>query len=72
MIKVLLINPPETHYKGSMNFEIHLPIGLMYVAAMVRDVCNVEIFDSLTLDFKVKKNGAIIYGAPPEKNPEGY
>ena len=67
MIKVLLINPPATHYKGSLNFEIHLPIGLMYVAAMVRDVCNVEIFDSLVFDFETRKDNAIIYGAPPEE-----
>lgn len=67
MIKVLLINPPQTRYKGSVLFDIQLPIGLMYVAAMVRDVCHVEIFDCLISDFETIKGNAITYGAPPEE-----
>jgi len=67
MIKVLLINPPQTHYKGSINFDLHLPIGLMYVAAMVRDICHVKIFDCLAFDFETRKDGEIIFGAPPEE-----
>lgn len=39
----------------------------MYVAAMVRDVCNVGIFDCLAFDFETRKDDAIIYGAPPEE-----
>ena len=67
MIKVLLINPPLTHYKGSITFDIHLPIGLMYVAAMVRDACHVEIFDCLAIYFETRKNNVVTYGAPPEE-----
>jgi anaerobic magnesium-protoporphyrin IX monomethyl ester cyclase len=67
MIKVLLINPPQTHYKGSVAFDLHLPLGLMYVAAMIRNICHVEIFDCLAYDFETRKGSAIIYGAPPEE-----
>jgi anaerobic magnesium-protoporphyrin IX monomethyl ester cyclase len=67
MIKVLLINPPQTHYKGSIAFDLHLPLGLMYVAAMVRNICHVEIFDCLAFEFETRKDSAIIYGAPPEE-----
>ncbi len=66
-MKVLLINPPRTNYNGSMSFDLHLPIGLMYIASMVRDVCDVEIFDCLLFDFEMRNDNAIIYGAPPEE-----
>jgi anaerobic magnesium-protoporphyrin IX monomethyl ester cyclase len=65
--KLLLINPPLTHYQGSVDFDIHLPIGLMYIAAMVRDVCQVEIYDCMIFDFEIRTKNAIIYGAPPEE-----
>jgi len=67
LIRVLLINPPRTHYEGSIAFDLHFPIGIMNVAAMVRDVCHVEIFDCLASDFETKVKNATIYGAPPEE-----
>lgn len=67
MIRVLLINPPQQHYKGSVNFDLQLPLGLMYVAAMVKNICHVEIFDCLLVDHKTKKGNLVIYGAPLEE-----
>lgn len=66
MIKVLLINPPQTFYDGSIGLNIYFPLGLMYVAAMIRDICHVEIFDCLTSDFETRKGNVITYGASPE------
>ena len=67
MIKVLLINPPQTYYDGSMEFGTYFPLGLMYVAAMIRDICHVEIFDCLASDFETRKGTVVTYGAPSEK-----
>jgi anaerobic magnesium-protoporphyrin IX monomethyl ester cyclase len=67
MIKVLLINPPLTHFTGSIDFDVHLPIGLMYVAASVRDICHVEIFDCLAFDFQFREADKIVYGAPAQE-----
>ena len=39
----------------------------MYIAAMVRNVCHVEIFDCLASDFETKKDNLIYYGTPPEE-----
>ena len=63
-MKVLLINPPLTYCKGSESVRKYFPIGLMYIAAMVRNVCQVEIFDCLAADFKTKKENVISYGNP--------
>ena len=68
--KVLLINPPLTHYSGSIEFDVHLPIGLMYVAAMVRDFCHVEIFDSLVYDSHTTDEKSVTFGATPEQIQE--
>jgi magnesium-protoporphyrin IX monomethyl ester (oxidative) cyclase len=67
MLKVLLINPPQVYCKGSMRVNIHFPIGLMYIAAMVRNVCHVEIFDCLASDFETEKDNLISCGAPPNE-----
>lgn len=77
MKKVLLINPPQT-YKKYQLFSTYFPIGLMYLAAMVKDVCQVEIFDCLTIDFETNNGSFVTYGASPkvikkviqEKNPD--
>lgn len=68
MKKVLLINPPQTYYGQSQGFSVYYPLGLLNIAAMVRDICMVEIFDSLIDDFEISKSdGMIRYGAPWEK-----
>ena len=66
MTRVLLINPPQTYNKKDQDFSVYFPIGLMYLAAMVNDICHVEIFDCLTIGFETKKGNLVTYGAPPE------
>jgi anaerobic magnesium-protoporphyrin IX monomethyl ester cyclase len=67
MQKVLLINPPQTYRKGSPSVSKYFPIGLMYLAAMIRNVCYVEIFDCLASDFETERNDVRYYGTPPEE-----
>jgi anaerobic magnesium-protoporphyrin IX monomethyl ester cyclase len=78
MLKVLLINPPQTIYDGSIGRSIYFPIGLMHLAAVVRDICHIEIFDCLTSEAEIREGNAVTYGALPddikkvisEKKPE--
>jgi anaerobic magnesium-protoporphyrin IX monomethyl ester cyclase len=66
MIKVLLINPPQTFYDGSIGRTIYFPLGLMYLGAVVRDICHVEIFDCLTSELETREGKAVTYGASSE------
>ncbi len=46
-MKVLLINPPQTFYQGSEQPAGNLPVGLMYIAAVLQDAgVRVEILDA--------------------------
>ena len=46
-MKVLLINPPQTFYPGSEQPAGNLPIGLMYIAAVLQKAeVKVEILDA--------------------------
>ena len=46
-MKVLLINPPQTFYPGSEQPAGNLPIGLMYIAAVLKKAgYKVEILDA--------------------------
>jgi magnesium-protoporphyrin IX monomethyl ester (oxidative) cyclase len=66
--RVLLINPPRTHCAESDDFNVSFPIGLMYIAAMIRDICHVEIFDCIVSDFEIKKeNNLTTYGTSFER-----
>ena len=67
MIKVLLINPPQTFYDASIGCTIYFPIGLMYLGAVVRDICQVEIFDCLTSDVETRESNSVTYGASSEE-----
>ncbi len=67
MLKVLLINPPQTIYDGSIGRSTYFPIGLMYLAAVVRDVCQVEIFDCLLSNSETRNGDAITYGSLPSE-----
>ena len=68
MKKVLLINPPQKTFKDSRAFEVHFPIALMYLAAMVKEICDIKIYDCLVDDFEVKKEkDFIFYGASFER-----
>lgn len=68
MAKVMLINPPQRCIKGSGTFDVYFPTGLLYIAAMVKSICDVKIYDSLVTDFEVRKEEKFTYyGAPYEK-----
>lgn len=58
-IKVLLINPKQTYYKGSDDFSTYVPVGLLSLAATIKNLCKVEIFDCLIDDFKITKKNNV-------------
>jgi anaerobic magnesium-protoporphyrin IX monomethyl ester cyclase len=56
-MKVLLINPPQTFYPGSEQPAGNLPIGLMYIAAVLANAeVKVEILDAF-IAATLQKNG---------------
>jgi len=68
MVRVLLINPPQKYFEQSLGFNVYFPIGLLYIGAMIKDICEVKILDCLITDFKIKKTkNFILYGTPFEK-----
>jgi anaerobic magnesium-protoporphyrin IX monomethyl ester cyclase len=67
-MKVLLINPPQAFYPGSEQPAGNLPIGLMYIAAVLqRAGVTVEILDAF-MEATFQKNGeTITVGMPFEQ-----
>ena len=65
-MKVLLINPPQTFYHGSDQPAGNLPIGLMYIAAVLDQAgYQTEILDAFMADCAFEKSGdAINVGMP--------
>jgi len=60
-MKVLLINPPQIFYPGSEPPAGNLPLGLLYIAAVLdKTGYNVEILDAFMTDFSFRKIGDII------------
>ena len=68
-MKVLLINPPQTFYHGSEPPAGNLPIGLMYIAAVLEKTgYKPEILDAFMADSTFQKNGdTISVGLPFEQ-----
>lgn len=57
-MKVLLVNPPQTFYQGSEPPAGNLPLGLMYIAAMLtREGYQTEILDAFMADGLFQKDG---------------
>ena len=57
-MKILLINPPQTFFPGSDIPAANLPLGLMYIAAVLDKVgYNVEILDAFMTDLSFRKKG---------------
>ncbi len=57
-MKVLLVNPPQTFFPGSDAPAGNLPLGLMYIAAVLeRDGVKAEILDAFMTDASVRKIG---------------
>lgn len=68
-MKVLLINPPQTAFSDATFVWSGLPLGLLYIAAVLdRAGYQVEILDTLLGNFPPRGQGeAIQYGMPWEK-----
>jgi magnesium-protoporphyrin IX monomethyl ester (oxidative) cyclase len=68
-MKILLINPPQTFYPGSEPPAGNLPLGLMYIAAMLTKAgYQTEILDAFMTGGLFKKNGATMnVGMPFER-----
>ncbi|VVB75977.1 B12 binding domain protein [Candidatus Tiddalikarchaeum anstoanum] len=63
MPRVLLINPPQKYFGSSRMFNVYFPIGLLYVGAMIKKICDVKILDCLVTDFEIlKKKEYTLYG----------
>ncbi len=57
-MKVLLINPPQVFYPGSDQPAGNLPLGLMYIAAMLEKAgYKTEILDAFMSDSSSRRNG---------------
>ena len=68
-MKVLLINPPQVFYPGSEQPAGNLPLGLMYIAAMLDKAgYKTEILDAFMSDSSFRRNGETInVGMPFER-----
>jgi anaerobic magnesium-protoporphyrin IX monomethyl ester cyclase len=67
-IKVLLVNPPQTFYPGSDPPAGNLPLGLMYIAAVLDKAgYKVEILDAFMRGSFRKNGDSIIVGMPYEE-----
>lgn len=67
-MKVLLINPPQTFYPGSEQPAGNLPIGLMYIAAVLQKAdYKVEILDAFMAATFQKNRETINVGMPFEQ-----
>jgi len=68
MTKVMLINPPKKIYAQAVGFTTYLPIGLLSLATVIKDICEVKILDCLITDFEIREEESYtIYGMPYEK-----
>jgi magnesium-protoporphyrin IX monomethyl ester (oxidative) cyclase len=68
MTKVLLINPPRKDYSQAAGFVSYFPLGLLSIAALIKDICEVKILDCLITNFTIKKTDDFaLYGMPLEK-----
>ena len=66
--KVMLINPPQKIYKHAWNSGLYFPVGLLYVAAVIRDKCNLKILDCMIDDFEIQKfDNYELQGTPDKK-----
>jgi len=68
-IKVLLVNPPQTFYPGSDPPAGNLPLGLMYIAAVLDKAgYKVEILDAFMKGSSFRKLGdTVVVGMPYEE-----
>ena len=56
--KILLINPPQTYFRHSQEYMFGVPLGIMYIAAVLeKEGYEVEILDALAADIPPRKEG---------------
>jgi len=68
-MKILLINPPRTYYPGSKNIRLGLPLGILYLAAVLeKNGHDPEILDCLISSSAQVRHTAdkIIHGIPEQ------
>jgi anaerobic magnesium-protoporphyrin IX monomethyl ester cyclase len=59
-MKILLVNPPQTFFPGSDPPAANLPLGLLYIAAVLdREGYDTEILDAFVADFPLQKVGDV-------------
>lgn len=59
--RVLLINPPQAFFPGSLEPSSGVPIGIMYIAAVLDKAgWDVQILDAFISDFSPRKEGKIV------------
>ncbi len=65
-MKILLIRPPSRQVKGSAKPSVSLPLGLLYIAAVLeKNGYNVQIYDAqanVTMPFYYDSNGIMYLG----------
>jgi anaerobic magnesium-protoporphyrin IX monomethyl ester cyclase len=60
-LRILLINPPQSFYPGSDLVSGNLPLGLMYLAAVLDKAgYHVEVLDAFIADSSSRENGEMI------------
>ena len=71
-MKTLLTNPPQTFFPGSDIPAANLPLGLLYVAAVLDEAgCKTEILDAFMTDLPFRKIGDVTeVGMPYERIKE--
>src|SRR5512143_2111599 len=58
MMKVLLVNPPQTFFPGSDAPAGNLPLGLMYIAGVLeKEGIKTEILDAFMANVPARKDG---------------
>jgi anaerobic magnesium-protoporphyrin IX monomethyl ester cyclase len=72
IMKILLINPPQTFFPGSDLPSANLPLGLLYIAAVLDEAgYKPEILDTFVADLPFRKIGDVTeVGMPYEKIKE--
>ena len=62
-MRTLLINPPQTIYKGSLSYEKAIPLGLIYIGAMLKqNDYDVQLLDTLVNDENMIKKEVTYQG----------
>ena len=60
-MKILLMRPPAGHYLGAAKPSVSLPLGLLYIAAVLKQQgIDVEVYDAAAADKASGKEGSDI------------